>query len=411
MKKILITEEQLKNLIRIDELRYVKYTNEIDGTPFVLHKGILYMFDNKNSNGFIQQLTNLIYDLNMKVQMPDSVNDCYDILEYDLRSNPEFIAGHFSISKENKIKATFYLKTNLNVMLSTEFIKMFEEMKGIQEFNFNDENKIYTREEMLSIVDNTKKQTVPLPEYLYHGTNSDNIKTILLYGIRPGRGQSNFGKVIHNNHVFMAASFNTAKGYSEVSVAKKTLSAKKVVIKINTNKIDKDKITYDFDMYNGYVGKGNVAYDNLNQSLFKDINTSNRPLQSKSNQNPGARYNKLGYEGIVMPAAIESIFIEESFGKFNEYTPQEYKNKFIDNVTENIIKENKEPLSLPQLKEKFPNMIFTMEPKNDKFFVKAEIKTQGGKIEYLGAIKGFVNEKEAIEFLNNKAMNNYDKYY
>lgn len=68
-------------------------------------------------------------------------------------------------------------------------------------------------------------------------------------------------------------------------------------------------------------------------------------------------------------------------------------------------------LSLEELKKKYPNMIFTLDKKERGYFVRADIKTQGGKVEYLGAIKGQVPYKEGLKFLNNQANNNYDKYY
>jgi len=47
----------------------------------------------------------------------------------------------------------------------------------------------------------------------------------------------------------------------------------------------------------------------------------------------------------------------------------------------------------------------------DRYFVRADIKTQGGEMEYLGALKGYVDEKKGLDFLNKIASGNYDKYY
>lgn len=69
-------------------------------------------------------------------------------------------------------------------------------------------------------------------------------------------------------------------------------------------------------------------------------------------------------------------------------------------------------LSLEQLKQKYPEIKFTMNKKGqDRYFVRADIETQGGEMEYLGALKGFVDEKKALKFLNNTAKGYYDKYY
>jgi len=80
---------------------------------------------------------------------------------------------------------------------------------------------------------------------------------------------------------------------------------------------------------------------------------------------------------------------------------------------------SKELLTLNELKEKFPKMKFTMDVNNNfrkpngekAYFVRVDIETQGGELEYLGALKGPVSEKHGLEFLNNIANRTYDKYY
>ena len=69
-------------------------------------------------------------------------------------------------------------------------------------------------------------------------------------------------------------------------------------------------------------------------------------------------------------------------------------------------------LTLDELKEKYPQIKFTMDDKgNNLYFARVDIEKQDGEMEYLGAIKGKVQEKVALEFLNNTAKREYDKYY
>ena len=69
-------------------------------------------------------------------------------------------------------------------------------------------------------------------------------------------------------------------------------------------------------------------------------------------------------------------------------------------------------LSLEQLQQKYPQIKFTMNKKGeDRYFVRADIETQGGEMEYLGALKGSVSSEEGLKWFNNVANNNYDKYY
>jgi len=76
-----------------------------------------------------------------------------------------------------------------------------------------------------------------------------------------------------------------------------------------------------------------------------------------------------------------------------------------------VILEEYKLLSLEELKKKYPNMIFTLDKKTRGYFARADIKTQGGKVEYLGAIKGQVSYEDGLKFLNNQANSNYDKFY
>lgn len=70
-----------------------------------------------------------------------------------------------------------------------------------------------------------------------------------------------------------------------------------------------------------------------------------------------------------------------------------------------------EILSLEDLRKKYKNIIFTMSKEKKGYIVRADIKKQSEKTEYLGALKGYVSEKQGLEFLNRIAKTNYDKYY
>lgn len=74
--------------------------------------------------------------------------------------------------------------------------------------------------------------------------------------------------------------------------------------------------------------------------------------------------------------------------------------------------ESSDELSLDMLQRKYPKINFTMDEKSkDRYFVRADIETQDGKTEYLGALKGSVSKDEGLKFLDNVAKKNYDKYY
>jgi hypothetical protein len=52
-----------------------------------------------------------------------------------------------------------------------------------------------------------------------------------------------------------------------------------------------------------------------------------------------------------------------------------------------------------------------MDTKPGGYFVRVDIKTQGGELKYIGSLRGTVSKEKALEFLNSTIDDNYDKYY
>lgn len=325
---IIITED------KINELRIISNSaTKLDMTPFVIYNGNVYLFNSKDSTIFIQEVTNFAYELYEKrvanIAMPDDYQDCWDLFEFDLSNSIKTIAGYFKIT-DGKTVANFYAKSNLDVRLSDEVKKFINDFKGVELLYFASENKTYTREEFINSFKQTFNKDVKLPKFLYHGTNSENIIGILNKGLTPIPDLSNFKYIKHGKHVFMSSSFNTAEDYARIAVSRKSLNITPIVLKIDSNKIDKNKITFDFDFYNANVGQGNKDYDEIiDKANLKS--GSNQKHQDMANKNPGARFNKLGYNGTVYPGAIISLFTLED-GKYIEMSPQDYIAKYINPV-------------------------------------------------------------------------------
>ena len=88
------------------------------------------------------------------------------------------------------------------------------------------------------------------------------------------------------------------------------------------------------------------------------------------------------------------------------------KEEYMSNLKK--FNESSKNLSIDELREKYPESILTMNPLKKfpgSYFVKAEIKTQGGEKIYLGALKGPVSKEDALDFLNRTISKEYDKYY
>lgn len=324
---IIITED------KINELRIISNSaTKLDMTPFVIYNGNVYLFNSTDSMIFIQEVTNFAYELYEKrvanVAMPDDYQDCWDLFEFDLSNSIKTIAGYFSVA-DGKTIANFYAKSNLDVRLSDEVKKFINNFKGVELLYFASENKTYTREEFINSFKQSFNKDIKLPKFLYHGTNSSNIIGILTKGLAPTPLLTNFKKISHEKHVFMSSSLETAKEYSNMAVMSKKINVKRIVLKIDSDKIDKNKITFDFDFYNMNVGKGNDHYDEMLKNNMAGFNHKHQDL---ANKNPGAMFNKLGYNGIVYPGAFVSVFVEEEYNNYVEMSIQDYLAKYVNPV-------------------------------------------------------------------------------
>jgi hypothetical protein len=69
---------------------------------------------------------------------------------------------------------------------------------------------------------------------------------------------------------------------------------------------------------------------------------------------------------------------------------------------------------LESLKKKYPNAIITMSPYEKfpgSYFARVDVIKQNGEKEYLGALKGPVSKRQALDFYSNVLKKNYDKFY
>lgn len=89
------------------------------------------------------------------------------------------------------------------------------------------------------------------------------------------------------------------------------------------------------------------------------------------------------------------------------------KKKKKKKLTESLNDESLD-LDLDQIQKKYPNAKITLTPNDkfkDAFNARVDIITQGGEIEYLGALRGPASKEDALEFFNNILSREYDKFF
>lgn len=324
--KNIIQEEILINELLISN--EYKNVNSLDSTTFVVYIDKIYFFDYTNKS-YINDVKNFAQMMAANEKIQSNVGDfdsAGDFLKYDLKNRPNIIVGSFVYNSfsddipKDALCAEFEKNSYLDISISDTLRKIIKVLPMLNYFHID--NKYYSKEDLLNSTENNNKQ-IKLPELVYHGTSSENILEILRRGIITVPENSPFNDVKHDKYIFLTSSFKTANNYAEMSVSRNyNLKTFNIVLEIPTSRLDKDKIEYDLDFYAKYVGNGNDEYDKIikNDNPKQELMYSNKP-----DKNLGAKYNKFGYNGIILPTKISNIFAKIG-NDYSKFTIQEFIN-------------------------------------------------------------------------------------
>lgn len=161
--------------------------------------------------------------------------------------------------------------------------------------------------------------------------------------------------------------------------------------------LDEDGNTYKFDYnyQNDISALVNISYEEAFKNVYKNLGFYAKGYEKETGEK------------------LKDIYLI-SYSKFRKYRDELLNDMGYNTMTldkNKDIDKLKESINIDDLRNKYPNMIFTFD-KNDKgYFVRADIKTQGNKKEYLGALKGPVTKEVGLKWLKNMAESEYDKYY
>ena len=322
----------------INEFMVDKNSNFVsrDGVFFILYKGDLLFFDEKNKklldsffDRHYDELSDFIYEYNTKKY---SVSSFYftNFMDWIGARVPYLITGYISNQKDVYITAN----ENYDVLNSNELyqlVKTFPKCNIYLGYKLVDKNKVLSN----------KGQS--MPDYFYHGTILKNVIDILKNGIKP-KPEDSLYKIKHDKTVFITSSFEQAKWYANFSSSKRAVfenwAIKPCVLKIDASKIDSNKIVYDYDVYNMHkVNKDDSTYNDR----MKELNLSyNNNTYTIDNQDP-RKFLKVGYRGVIMPNAVVSVYLVDYTNKHTEVPRDEfieYAMKMNDKVAENVELDN-----------------------------------------------------------------------
>ena len=306
---------------------------EIDGsgeTFFVFFRDKLFMFSpSLNLDEFIKTLKDGgcgdwgEYFHNLSDLSPEDLGRAAYIQLSDI---PRVLCGYF-VNNELHLSNNMYY----DVLNSPEYKKL------IHSNNFS---KVYiqsesgSREKLVYSADDTDKPIGEryLPDKLYHGTSLEHAINIVTKGLRPSPEKTNFRMIKHEDTVFLAKDVTTACAYSAMLSHSFLVNYNKlpVVIEYDVNKIDRSRLVLDYDVYNSYgVGKTDEPYERVIDKIDEvdpvraaKIRNSQKGYTVDTVKDNPLRFNRVGYRGVVMPSAINKIYVFYGRDNANMFNPQ-----------------------------------------------------------------------------------------
>lgn len=175
-----------------------------------------------------------------------------------------------------------------------------------------------------------KPDDIPIANPLYHGTTTKYLPSILKKGIRKIQDNSIF-HASNEGFVFLTSDYNIAEDYATSYAVQK--GGQMVVIEINSNLIDKDKIVLDYDFVTQFVGTNDISpYTDTNNGYW---GKHFKGIAATTAKNYGTKFSKIGYKGIIMPNAITKCHIYPKIGKSNKTYTREECIKMYNNIPTN----------------------------------------------------------------------------
>lgn len=317
----IIKEEVLINELLINN--EYNSINSLESTMFIIFREHVYFFDYSDNDYIskVRKFGEMLYSLNVVNEFPNNSNidSSERYLKFELGKLPSIIVGGFIVNGYNKsipskaIVAEIFNNPYYEIRVSDTLKKLMKLLPNIQYYYID--GKYYSKTEIIKNYNSNYNTDFKLPEDVYHGTSSEHIFNILKYGIRPTPENSAFS-VKNEKYIFLTTSFNIADEYAKLNVGKNfKLRTYEVIIPIKSNRLDRDKIVYDFDFYNRNIGNGNKEYNKMSGS---DDNFD-LPFSSKSNKRVDGLYKKFGYNGIILPTKIDNVYVNTGYSYSSDY--------------------------------------------------------------------------------------------
>mgnify|MGYP003548488218 FL=1 len=245
---------------------------------------------------FYKGMYDTIFDKNGKLRDVFSNNNFRNIYEalFNFENLPKILVGQIVYGKNG-----YTLVINNESYDIYDSKELYELLKiGI----FKDKiTKLQINGRLINLP-NRKPKDIPLRKFLYHGTTSLFLESILHKGLRPIKDNSIYD-VPTDGFVFLTSDYSIAEDYA--SDHSRMLGGQMVILEIDSDKIDHNKIVLDYDFENSFVDDNEIS-----PYTGKPISDRNNEIGLHKgdvismNGRYGTKFIKIGYKGIIMPNAI-----------------------------------------------------------------------------------------------------------
>lgn len=187
----------------------------------------------------------------------------------------------------------------------------------VYEFTFEYDTEVEHEDRFLidDLINNYEKiKNTKLPELVYHGTCTKYLPKILKTGLvsflKAGIPKPNFEDIEHSR---LSLTSNILDAYFYASNAANTTKSFPVILEINSKGIDVNKISFDYDLYNDYIGVGDEEFDEIKARSERISRERKHTLKHLKDKYIGATFRKFSYDGRIMPKWIINIYYKSSY--------------------------------------------------------------------------------------------------
>ena len=322
----------MKNFLEfINELKLHKLT-ESEEYYFILHKGIIYTFEDKE--GDINSIVNLL-------NIEEDIEDIYDLSIYIEENHPYILIGEYN---DGEIILTVGINYKPSA-ISDDVRKLKKFLNAYNVKFINRYGKYLDGEEFLNINIEELKEA-----YFYHGTCLEYLNNILTFGIKPIEGVTNFKDIQHGDKIFITTDRSKAIFHAD----KCALNVNSVPVILKFKVPDLNKLFPDFDLVINFYGKDSKYARDLDYHNIKVGDFVNKSMSFLSKEDEvidlSKKFGLYAYKGRIPSKFIESIstldnFIEEpsiykeleeyhnpSWESFSEYNKEDFLDEFSDYI-------------------------------------------------------------------------------